>query len=112
MEPELVERMGQMEINLSKLIKGAKQSILYDFNKKIEELKSTVIINRAPGVGTTIKQLKETLGVELPFKEDDAFKDFNRSVKQDDEKDAALVSILMNRKTGIGEKIQLCCSHD
>lgn len=74
-------------------INSAKRSILYDVEKRINEVKNTVVANRVQQVPSTA-DLKEKLGTPLPITTIENFLEFEETIKNSGESKKALVSIL------------------
>lgn len=77
--------------SICKQIKGAKQSILYDINKKFEELKNTIALNETPGIINNNKKQRDALGIKLPIKEHEDFLTFETVLENDSERESSLV---------------------
>ncbi|XP_071574417.1 uncharacterized protein [Temnothorax nylanderi] len=89
---------------LSKGIKGTKNSILYDLNKKVDAIKNTIAINAASVSGEDLKNYKENLGIQLPITTYDEFIKFDTMVKENNDKSTALRAIMANH---LGSATQL-----
>lgn len=81
---------------VSKEIKGIKNSILYDLNKKIEAIKSTIAVNLASVPREELKNYRENLGIQLPITTYEAFIEFDAMVKTNNYKSTALRAIMAN----------------
>lgn len=62
---------------LSKEIKGIKNSILYDLNKKVEAIKNTIALNVALVPGKKLRNCKDNLGIQFLITTYDAFIEFD-----------------------------------
>lgn len=79
-----------MERRLSKQMKGLKQSLQYDIQKRTGELKNTFVMHKVPTVGDSVRNTTKMLGIKLPISDDVTFVDFNETLL-DVDKETALV---------------------
>lgn len=82
-----------MQKELTSQILSAKRSILYDLDKKITEVKHTIIINQpiaTPHI--SIETLKETINIALPTVSLDHFLQLENLLIDSPEKKEALVT--------------------
>lgn len=80
-----------MEKKLLKQLECVKRSILYDINKRFEELRETFQINSS-AFGTNSMRYREMLGITaLPFKTLEEFSEFDKTLYDNLEKEQAMV---------------------
>lgn len=89
----------KMDLNTEKIISelksaisSAKRSILYDINKKMDEVKRIKIINDTT-TNTNVSKLKEALGIVLPLKTMEDFMIFENELEGSANKRKALVRV-------------------
>ena len=89
----LKDMEDRMIIMIRKEIKNAKNSILYDLKKRMELLSTSLLKN---GIETTIGKIEEEkkkLDIQLPIRDFETFKTFDKTVKDDLVKNSAFVSV-------------------
>lgn len=87
-----------MDKKLLKQLECVKRSILYDINKRFEELRETFQTNSS-AFGTNNIRYKEMLGITaLPFKTLEEFSDFDKTLYDNLEKEQAMVQYYIQEK--------------
>ncbi|XP_077280701.1 uncharacterized protein LOC143907693 [Temnothorax americanus] len=74
-------------------ISSAKQSILYDIEKKIDEVKNTIAVNTIGVPGDNVRDIKDKLGFVLPINTIEQFLSFEADVAASKEKKEALTNL-------------------
>ena len=84
----------QETAKIEKSITHTKRSLQYDNNKKFENLFAML---QANGTSATqmkvLEEIKASLGIEMPIKNDEAFMEFDSSLETDAEKRRAMVNM-------------------
>lgn len=89
---EVLKELQAMEHRIISRINSTKRSIEYDLNKKLEDLKNTIIVQNNIR-GASITEAKSTLDKDIPLKDIEEFKEFDENLIDNDNKQNALVSI-------------------
>lgn len=87
----MTDKFKELEVSIHRKIKGSKESILYNIEHKIEELKLAVVASSKVPHGS-VRELMAAVKTSLPISTLDDFLAFDRSVNEDQEKKDALVS--------------------
>ncbi|XP_048507877.1 uncharacterized protein LOC125500187 [Athalia rosae] len=89
------EKMGELDIKITAAITSAKRSILYDLNKKMDEIKNTIIVSVGGNAqGGNVSSVRDQLGTALPIKSLDDFLTFEIELSTDDQKKQSLKSLI------------------
>lgn len=88
--------MRKLEKKLSRKLESLKRSLLYDFQRRFENVQNSIsAANEVFGMNCTNN--KQILGItQLPFQSIETFSEFDESLKNNFEKERAMVCVLLN----------------
>lgn len=93
---DVFKELQEMEYRIIRKINATKRSLEYDLNKKFENLKHSIVMqNNINRISMT--EARSILEKEMPIKNIQEFNEFDESLIDDDNKQNALVSYVLNK---------------